>query len=183
MQEKKYMVIEMKKLKTIDIEIAVAMYLNPRVNLIVPNIGWGMFIHECDLLVITKHGYATEIEIKTSRADLIKDKNKGHNHENRRVKCLYFAIPDYLLLYQEHIPERAGIIVVDSKHEFFLNYKIGRINFCPEMLCETIREPKSNKTPYKFKDKEMYNVARLGAMRIWGLKRKIIKLNELGRKQ
>ena len=147
------------KLKTIDIEIAVATYLNVRTNLIVPNISWGLFLHECDLLVITPAGYAWEIEIKVTKADLIKDKEKRHGHRNRKIKDLYFAMPDYLEPHIEHVPERAGIILVNKN-----------------LRCKTLRRPKSKKTPYRFSQKERYKVARLGSMRIWGLKKNIVAL-------
>ena len=145
-----------KKLKASDIEIAVAEYLNVRTNLIVPNISWGMFLHECDLLVLTPAGFAWEVEIKISRADLIKDKEKRHGHHNNKIKSLYFAIPDYLEYCIEHIPERAGVISVNDK-----------------LRCKTLRRPISVKCPYRFTMQERYKVARLGSMRIWGLKRKI----------
>lgn len=148
------------KLKTIDIEIAIANYFNIRKNLIVPNISWGLDIHECDLLMISKCGYATEIEIKISKSDLIKDKLKSHKHISKKIKNLYFAIPEYLLEFKEHAPERSGIIVVDN-----------------DGWCQVVRKPVPSSKPYKFTDKERYNVARLGAMRIWGLKRKIRNLN------
>ena len=147
-----------KKLKTIDIEIAVASYLNVRTNLIVPNISWGMFLHECDLLVLTPAGYAWEIEIKTTRSDLIKDKKKRHGHRNGKIKYLYFAMPDYLEHCVEHVPERAGVILVNDK-----------------LRCRTHRRPKFNKSAYRFSQDERYQVARLGSMRIWGLKKKLCK--------
>ena len=103
------------KLKAIDIELAVSGYLNPRQNLIVPNVHWGLGIHECDLLVITQAGYAWEIEIKVSKADLIKDGKKRHGHIDFRIKELWFAIPKYLEPHIEHVPKHAGIIVVDDK--------------------------------------------------------------------
>lgn len=148
-----------RKLKAIDIEIAVVKYFNPRVNLIVPNISWGMFIHECDLLLITKNNYAYEIEIKVSRSDLKKDLEKMHCHKSNKIKKLYFAIPDYMLDAVEFIPERAGIITVSQG-----------------MRCHMVRDAKIN-SDYKFSDADKFQVARLGAMRIWGLKEKIIKLN------
>ena len=61
---------------TTEMEVALAHYLNMRVNLIVPNISWGMFIHECDLLVITPAGYMWEVEIKVSKQDLSRDSKK-----------------------------------------------------------------------------------------------------------
>jgi len=147
-------------MNVLDIEIALAEYFNPRANLIVPNVSWGMFLHECDILVITKAGYAWEVEIKTNKYDLIKDKNKSHGHHSNKIKFLYFAIPDYLLQYQEHIPERAGIIVV--------KYDDRRMHH--PIYCKRTRMPQAN-SKYKFTTEERYNVARLGAMRIWNLKR------------
>lgn len=152
-----------RKLKTVDIEIAVAEYMNPRQKLIVPNISWGMMLHECDLLVITGSGYAREIEIKVSKADLIKDKEKRHGHYSHKIKNLFFAIPDYLEKHKEHIPKRAGIITVSQ------NLYDGSLR------CNTIREAE-NTSDYKFSYEEKYNVARLGAMRIWGLKKKVVDL-------
>jgi len=148
-------------LKALDIEIAVARHFNTRVNLIVPNISWGLFIHECDLLIITKNNYAYEVEIKVSKSDLIKDQKKKHSHNNEKIKKPYFAIPDYLLKYQEHIPEQAGIITVAENGH-----------------CEKVREAKV-RNEYKFTDEEKFNVARLGTMRIWNLKSKLREMRDV----
>jgi len=144
------------KLKCVDIEIALARYFNFRTNVIVPNISWGMFNHECDLLLLSPAGYATEIEIKISKSDLIADKKKLHKHNDHKIKNLYFAIPTYLRHCIKHIPDKAGIILIDQKKH-----------------CEIIRKPRSNKTPYKFTDPDKFLIARLGTMRIWGLKERI----------
>lgn len=137
---------------TNEIENALARYFNPRVNIIVPRVSWGFFIHECDLLLITKNGYAYEIEIKISRQDLIRDKEKRHQHNSKRIKKLYFAIPEGLLPHISEIPERAGIIVVNE---------IGH--------CKRVREAQVMNN-YKFSDREKFMVARLGTMRFWSLK-------------
>jgi len=143
----------MTKLTSIDIEIAVARFLNVRVNLIVPNVSWGLEIHECDLLVVTKSRYLWEVEIKVSKADLVKDKLKTHCHKNSKLKRLYFAIPEFLESEIEHIPERAGIIIVNE---------LGK--------CRTLRYPKENGT-YKISEADYLKIAHLGCMRMWGLKR------------
>jgi len=153
-------------MKTLDIEIAVMEYFNIRTNLIVPNVSWGIGLHECDLLVITKAGCAYEVEIKTSKTDLIKDKEKRHGHFNSKIKQLYFAIPMKLVKYMEHIPERAGIFGIREG-----------INTVFKPKCEKLREARIN-SKYKFSEGERYQVARLGAMRILGLKKRIKKLKE-----
>jgi len=154
------------KITTLEIEARLAGHFNYRQNLIVPNISWGMNIHECDLLIVTKSGYATEVEIKISKGDLKKDAEKKHNHEDRynRIRRLYFAIPESLTDCIEFIPERAGIIVLSRGKNYGEDY----------LYCRVLREARVNNTCKKFTDEERFNVARLGTMRIWGLKRKII---------
>mgnify|MGYP001562620441 CR=1 FL=1 len=147
-------------LTCLEIECAVIDYFNPRVNLIVPNVSWGMFNYELDLLVLTPSGFAYEIEIKTNRADLIRDKGKLHGHRNSKIARLYFAIPKAMHKDIEHIPEHAGIIEVHD------GSPLERGD------CEIIRESKKN-TDYVFTDKERYKIARLGTLRILGLKKTI----------
>ena len=96
------------KMNTIDIEIAIANHFDYRRNIIVSNVSWGMNIHECDLLVLTKSGYATEVEIKISKSDILRDKNKIHGHIHKKIKKLYFAVPENLRNCVDFIPERAG---------------------------------------------------------------------------
>ena len=153
-------------MKTIEMEIALAKYFGVRKqSLIVPNVSWGLYLnfedlHECDLLILTKTGYLWEVEIKISKADLIADKKKIHGHHNSNIKRLYFAIPEYLACDTEHIPERAGIIIVSKKRT--------------RVYCTTIREPKNQKG-YKLTDKEKFQFARLGTMRSWTLKKNLLK--------
>lgn len=51
---------------TLEMEIALMEYFGVRQNLVVPNAWWGLqgLNHECDLVRLSKNGYATEIEIK-----------------------------------------------------------------------------------------------------------------------
>ncbi|MEI8246832.1 MAG: hypothetical protein WCI51_13450 [Lentisphaerota bacterium] len=75
----------MNKLTAMDIEIEVARYFNMRLNLIVPNVSWGMLNHEADLIVVSK-----------------------------LIHRLFFAIPDYMLDCIDLIPAGAGILVIRS---------------------------------------------------------------------
>lgn len=155
-----------KKLKTLDMELALADYFDFRQSLIVPNISWGLHIHECDMLVLTKAGYAYEIEIKVSLSDLKNDAKKQHKHQSKLISKLYFAIPEHLEKNIEHIPDKAGIIIV-KKHP-----RNGRV-FCVKLRESTIT------TKYKFDDAQRYQMARLGTMRIWSLKKSIKKLKKV----
>jgi len=151
------------KLKTIDIEVALMMHYKVNKKLIVPNVSWGLGIglHECDLLILTPTGYATEIEIKISKADLLTDKNKKHSHLHNHIKYFYFCVPEKLEeIALTEIPARAGLYVINDK------FKI-----------KEVRKPINNKECVKWDEQLMFKLAKLGTMRILTLKKNIIKLN------
>lgn len=157
--------LEPNKISTEEIEVALANHFNPRINLIVPNVSWGMFLgHECDLFILTKSGYGIEVEIKISKYDLIRDKKKTHQHNSSKIKKLYFAMPKSMedLIYL--VPARAGIFLI-----YWNKYN--------KLTCEKIKEAKIN-SKYRFTEEEKFNLARLGTMRIWGLKKRILNMNE-----
>lgn len=156
-------------MKTIEVEIAVANYFGYRQNLIVPNISWGMNLHECDMLICTKSNILKEVEIKVSKHDLIKDKEKKHKHSNGKIKELYFAIPDKLKTEIVHIPLRAGILIAQriDYEDYFTKKKKVRY------ACHLFRKPILTNVDYRITAEERYNLARLGTMRIWSLKQKL----------
>jgi hypothetical protein len=141
---------------SLDIEIALANFFNPRRNIIVPNVWFGMGLnHECDLMVMTRAGYVYEIEIKISKADLVRDMKKWHGHRDGRIKKLYFCIPESLFEEcQNLIPEQAGIIVCDG-------------NFCVRK-----REAKATRIP-PLDAEAREKLYQLAAMRVWTLKYKL----------
>jgi hypothetical protein len=124
-----------------------------RKNIIVPNVSWGMFRYELDMVILTPAGVAYEVEIKTSKADLKADLLKPHKHFNMRIQKLYFALPYYLLPDCEYlIPENAGIINI--RYDYFAHIT---------------RQAKKN-NDYKFTDAEKMQLMRLGCMRMWPMK-------------
>ena len=149
-------------MNSLQMEIALANYFNPRRNLIVPNVWWGMGLnHECDLMVMTRAGYVYEIEIKTSKADLVRDLKKPHGHGDDKIRKLYFCIPASLFEEcQDLIPEPAGIIVFHEEGDDHLCY------------CHKKREAKTTRARPLDRD-EREKLYQLAAMRIWTLKRKI----------
>ena len=153
-------------MKTKEVELAVATFFGIRQNLIIPNVSWGFagLYYEADLVVVTKAGYAKEIEIKVSRGDLIKDKEKKHNHGCQKFKELYFAIPKKLLKDIEHIPERAGILVCEK-----VIYDNNKIHYRTEL-----KRPAKKNFAEKLTLQDQYELARLGSLRIWDLKRKLL---------
>ena len=73
-----------------EIEVVVAQYFDPRRNVIVPNVWWGWGLrHECDLVVMTKTGYAYEVEIKVSRSDLKADLKKRWALQQKAAKAVF----------------------------------------------------------------------------------------------
>lgn len=163
---------------TLDMEIAVMEFLDIRRNIVVPNVYWGIpgINHECDIIKLTASGYATEVEIKISKNDLIKDRQKWHGHISRMIKYLYFAVPKELEEFAiDNIPERAGLLSVAKLHERVLTWTNTTINFRYEVV--EVKKPKINKACLKWTDEQMNKLARLGAMRILGMKRKLLELS------
>lgn len=162
--KKKYLPIN-----TLEMEIALMKYLGVRQNLVVPNVSWGMYgLHECDLLSLSGSNYATEVEIKVSKGDLLNDKKKNHDHDHKLITYFYYAVPAKLVeVALEEIPEHAGLISVE-KVDFY-----GRLYNNVSQVRPAQRKAKA----YKWTDDDRYRLARLGTLRILGLKEKVHKLN------
>ena len=160
------------------IEIAIASQFNYRQNLIVPNVSWGWGLsYEADLVVVSPARYATEIEIKVSFSDLKKDREKRKHlfrdseyYGNNKFKFYYFAIPQEM--FDKHkdeiytfIPEDAGLLIA----------KPSGFNREFDLVVNTEKPPKINKRANKLSDKDYLNLCRLGTMRIWDLKKHLIR--------
>jgi hypothetical protein len=145
-----------------DIEIRVADHFNPRLNLLIPNISWGLLPWgmEVDLLLIRPSGWAEEIEIKITAQDIKRDFKKPRHHprlshiQNELLRRKYFAVPEGLAHHPD-IPAAAGILSVS---EHYNEIKL-------------IRPAALNKRARKLTVAEIEKVMRLGCMRIWTLKR------------
>jgi len=142
-----------------EIEVALSKHFNIRQVLIVPNVSFGFLKYEADLLMVSGSGYAWEIEIKVSRSDLLRDSKKRHKHDDEKIRQLWFAIPKKLESSIADIPSHAGVLVVDEHGRTWER-----------------RSPTANLSAKKLTDDERYQVARLGTLRIWGLKEKLLKL-------
>jgi hypothetical protein len=151
---------------TLEIEIAILKHLDVRQNIVVNGVHWGMFLggrymHECDLLSLSKAGYATEIEIKISKYDLLKDKKKPHQHKHNHIKYLYFAVPEKLKeIALNEIPDRAGLFVIKAVKNNVVHVE---------------KKAKANPYSLSWTDKEKAQLMRLGVMRILTLKSQLLK--------
>lgn len=150
-------------IEEIEVMLATSKEFDFRRNLFVTNVDWGLLNHEADVVVMSKSGYLTEIEIKRSKADLMADFKKKHKHDDELIKNFYFCVPKHLKdeclkLCKEHGYKVNGIILYtdDSKFKFerVPNWRVGRKLFIEEQL----------------------QLARLGSMRAITLKNKIIRL-------
>ena len=161
-------------IQCLDIEIAIMNEFNIRQNLIVPNISnqMGLVAFETDMLVLKPSGLAYGFEIKTSLSDLKADfKKPQHTNIDNNLKRyfgkfyhFYFAVPEMLKEKAlELLPAHIGLYVleiIDSKKRFYCAKKSPTLS------------------KYRWNDKERFEVARLGTMRILGLKKKISELKK-----
>jgi hypothetical protein len=152
------------KLHSGDIELALVRYYDFRRNFIIPNVSFGLwFSHEIDLLIVSQSRYAVEIEIKISLSDLKAEKKKYHNHESRKIRQFFFAVPEKL---QDRalglIPERAGLFAVKTDHD--------------GTLYAYIVKPAKINDARKLNDEEYLKLGKLAAMRIWSLKKRMYEL-------
>jgi len=165
--------MKIKPIKTIEMEIAIAKRFGIRQHIIVPNLSWGLTgMHECDLFLIKKSGIAIEVEIKLSKSDFLADFKKNHNHKDRfnRISEFYYAFPENI--YEKckdlnMIPEHAGIIICERN-----------IDYDDSVFARILKNPKKIKGAVKLTEKEQLAVARLGCLRIFPLKEKIIKITK-----
>jgi hypothetical protein len=162
-----------------EIELAIARYYGTREHIIVPNISWGFdYIHECDLFIIKKSGYAVEVEIKRSKTDLLNDFKKPHKHASNKIREFFYAIPkENVEEWSKLIPKHAGIIAYWKTEEEIWDKKKRRWTGKYKWVTRAgrIKSAKINKSADKLTIEEQLKVARLGCLRIWNLKQKLIK--------
>ena len=160
-----------------EIEVALAKseqfnYVKNIVAFNVNGIGSNLLIcHECDMLILSKSGYLTEIEIKRSWSDFIADFSKKHSHENMGIiRYFYYCVPECIVdkVYEKlKIVDRSysGIVTYDEDLKIKVkgalidnSYVVKQINPSRKLFLE-----------------EQLQVARYGAMRSVLLKEKLIK--------
>jgi hypothetical protein len=163
-------------LEEIETALTKVQQFNIRSNIVVPNISWGFLNHEADMIVMSKSGYLTEIEIKRSLSDLKADFKKEHDHSDIRIKYFYYCVPESLLqnaidLCMEHTRIVSGIITYSEN---------SKITFHPIPYHNvgtgfSQRQMQPHRALFL---EEQLQIARLGCMRIWKLKEKLAKHQE-----
>ena len=113
--------------------------------------------HECDMLIVTKNRYLTEVEIKISLSDLKADFKKKHQHKDENIKNFYYAFPEEMKEKAlELIPKDCGILIAVKK-------ECG----IPYRKIECYRKPKINKEAKPINDIVLSRIYRLGYLRYW----------------
>ena len=117
---------------------------------------------EADLLVCSKAGFLTEIEIKVSRQDWRNDtkKDKFQNRPDGRraygwgfIKQFYYAVPREIAGDSDalvRMPQWAGLIAVSE-----------------DGTCEVAHQAETLDGHRKLSEKQLLKFARLAAVRIW----------------
>lgn len=129
-------------------------------NKVFPNIFIEGF--EADVIEITKAGYATEYEVKISRADFFNDakkrldfyKGKAVNkskfellQKGDRVNYFYYVVPHGLVSVEE-VPEFAGLIYVRISDVNYHSYEKGYYSI-PKLFSYTMKKaPKLSKVKF-----------------------------------
>ena len=129
-------------------------WLDTEVN---PMIWKNIVNHECDILIVTKNHYLTEVEIKISLSDLKADFKKEHQHKDENIKNFYYAFPEEMKEKAlELIPEECGILIAVEKKCSI-----------PYRMIECYRKPKINKEAKPVNDIVLSKIYRLGYLRYW----------------
>jgi len=142
-------------------EMYVALYDYITSKLIVPNVTIPFLNYESDILYVTNSDYLNEIEIKVSLSDIKADLKKKHNHDDPKVRNVFFAIPNELYdKAKKFIPIEYGILLVDKITHKYTDYLISGYSVYK------VRNPKTRKEVGKLTRDEKYNLARIGSMKI-----------------
>lgn len=162
-----------RSLYEIEVALAKSDYFNFVRNIVAFNVNcWGGELnlwHECDMLVLTKSGYLTEIEIKRSWSDFLADFKKKHKHESEGIiKKFYYAVP-------YSIAEKVFNYLVQNNISCD-----GVLYYTEDLDVRFYRLIERKNTFRKLTLSEQLQVARYGAMRSVMLKEKIIKLENNG---
>jgi hypothetical protein len=130
---------------------------------VVPNVSWGMLAWEADLLVCTKFGYLSEIEIKISFSDWKSDPEKakfanvGSFGDWSMIKSFWYAAPLRLALRHQEIEGlRFGYGVLGVEIDDNGDYRVS-----------VVRKAMESSSARKLTDKEQLQLCRLGALKAW----------------
>lgn len=140
-----------------------------RENLYVPNVSWGFFTeHEADLVKVSRAGFLTEYEIKRSWSDFVADFKKRSYHSDDRISEFYYVVPVVMA--------KAAAKFIDESDMRFYSPGIYSFSEGPGWL--TLQRKCNRPKGAKMYVEDMYEIARLGTLRYWSLRRKNTEYEE-----
>ena len=73
-----------------------------------------------DLVVISRAGYVTVVEIKVTRSDWLKDRQKLRRWPSPLISRFFYAVPEPVFKQgiPDHVPSLAGLLVVNEGGNF-----------------------------------------------------------------
>lgn len=160
-------------------EIELAIYdsylFNNKTDLFVPNVSYGLLNHEADMIIMSKSGYLTEIEIKRSFSDFKADFKKKHNHLDPCIENFYYLVPI-------SIKDK----VMEVLYEKFPDYKEkpwvmpGVLVYDEEGVIDKVKESGTGyrSNARKLFLEEKFTLARLGCYRYWNKKKQLLLLEK-----
>lgn len=157
----------MSKLTAMHLEEALGRYLDHSKSMLIPNVHFGG--GECDLLEVTRAGYAVEYEIKVSASDWRADlkKAKWSSPLRRFISRFYYVVPRDLLPFMPDIPEGVGVIVVDAYWRAERWNPEGRVDF----HVEEARPARRFLSAPKLTDRQMQQLMTSLYYRYWDYRR------------
>ena len=146
---------------------------------VVPNVSWGLLPWEADLLVLSKTGYLTEIEIKISmsdwKADLLKKKFKRQHTANsywpaeQSIKRFWYVAPTEIAMrwHEIRIETLNPVTGIETVAELAPGAGIMAIN--DKGYLDVLRSPANRPGAKILKDADQLKLLRLAALKAWNL--------------
>lgn len=141
----------------------VMQFFPPRRYFVVPNVsyGWGLS-YEADVIAISPSGWASEVEVKTSAADLKADCLKAkHRRISLRIRNMWYCVPEdsvTLALDPAYVGLECGV----------MTWRFDVIR--DKISCCVMRKPKANPAALKCTPQQIQDLLRLGTLRYWDLR-------------
>ena len=164
-----------------EILLVLSLRHNLRQEILVPNVSWGLVSWgECDLLAVSKAGYITEYEIKTTMSDFKREwgKNRwigrpGTPDDNYYFRAFRKMVKSYYIVVPEKLAEKVRPLIPEFAGAGLLSIDQDVNGFgAPYKKCTEVQPARINRKAEKLSDEQRIRMGHLAAMRYWSLVRK-----------
>ena len=151
-----------------DIELAIVGKLDPRRQLIIPNLSHALLIWgESDLVSISAAGFMSEYEIKTSVADLKRESKKRRWTNEFCRRSFHRKIKTYSVVVPEDIADRALELMPEYPASRARLLSVKRLKHSNRLTIRTMIKAKARRQVDRVTDQERIKLGELAAMRLW----------------